>query len=113
MRWPIDDQGDQDLAGRLFSLGVGRQVRERLLLERSIARRHGFRCFADYFTARRRRGWGLDRLAQETGQTRDWVRGVMRRYGVGGNGAAPGQDRPVSAQVVAIATESNVRIDRP
>lgn len=83
MRWPIDDQSDQDLAGYLFGLGVGKQVRERLLLERSIARRHGFACFADYYGARRERGWGLDRLAQETGQTRDWVRGVMRRYGSG------------------------------
>ncbi|MHB8589400.1 MAG: hypothetical protein ACYDA0_11180 [Candidatus Dormibacteraceae bacterium] len=83
MRWPIDDQGDQDLAGYLFGLGIGRQVRERLLLERSIANRHGFDCFADYFAARRARGWGLDRLAQETGQTRDWVRGGMRRYGSG------------------------------
>lgn len=83
MRWPIDDNGDHDLAGYLFRLGLGRQVRERLLLERRIAKRHGFACFADYYTARRARGWGLDRLAQETGQTRDWVRGVMRRYGAG------------------------------
>src|ERR1700676_496 len=88
MRWPIDDRSDQDLAGYLFGLGVGKQVRERLLLERSIARRHGFACFADYFTARRARGWGLDRLAHETGQTRDWVRGVMRRYGAGATPAA-------------------------
>jgi len=80
MRWPIDDRSDQDLAA------VGKQVRERLLLERSIARRHGFACFADYFVARRERGWGLDRLAHETGQTRDWVRGVMRRYGSGAAG---------------------------
>ena len=80
MRWPIDDNGDHDLAGYLFRLGLGRQVRERLLLERRIAKQHGFACFADYYAARRAQGWGLDRLAQETGQTRDWVRGVMRRY---------------------------------
>jgi hypothetical protein len=110
MRWPIDDTTDQDLAGRLFNLGVGRQVRERLLLERSIAKRHGFLCFADYYMARRRRGWGLDRLAQETGQTRDWVRGVMRRYGPGGS-RGQGQDRPVSAQVVAVATELSSQTD--
>src|SRR5258708_13298023 len=83
MRWPIDDNGDHDLAGYLFRLGLGRQVRERLLLERRIAKRHGFACFADYYTARRARGWGLDRLAQETGQTRDWGGGVVRRYGAG------------------------------
>jgi hypothetical protein len=90
MRWPIDDRTDHDLAGRLFGLGVRRQVRERLLLERSIAMSHGFGCFADYFMARRERGWGLDRLARETGQTRDWVRGVMRRYGAGGSGGSAG-----------------------
>jgi hypothetical protein len=83
MRWPIDDTGNQNLAGHLAQLGVGKQVRERLLLERRIAMRHGFACFADYYLARRARGWGLNRLAQETGQTRDWVRGVMRRYGPG------------------------------
>lgn len=83
MRWPIDDRRDQDLAGHLVRLGVQKQVRERLLLERSIAIRHGFACFADYYLARRARGWGLNRLAQDTGQTRDWVRGVMRRYGPG------------------------------
>jgi len=80
MRWPIDDRSDQDFASYLVGLGARKQIRERLLLERSIARRHGFACFADYFTARRACGWGLDRLAHETGQTRDWVRGVMRRY---------------------------------
>src|ERR1700687_2910547 len=85
MRWPIDDNSDQDLAGYLYPNGLGKQVRQRLLLERSIARRHGFACFADYYVARRARGWGLNRLAQETGQTRDWVRGVMRRYGPGAN----------------------------
>jgi hypothetical protein len=83
MRWPIDDRSDQDLAAYLYGLGVGKQVKERLLLERNIAMRHGFACFADYFMARREWGWGLDRLAHETGQTRDWVRGVMRRYGPG------------------------------
>jgi hypothetical protein len=87
MRWPIDDNGDHDLTGYLFRLGLGRQVRERLLLERSIARRLGHACFADYYAARRAQGWGLDRLAHETGQTRDWVRGVMRRYGSGTPGA--------------------------
>jgi hypothetical protein len=87
MRWPIDDRSDQDLTGYMFDLGLGKQARDRLLLERSIARRHGFACFADYFIARRERGWGLDRLAQETGQTRDWVRGVMRRYGPNAAGA--------------------------
>ena len=86
MRWPIDDRSDQDLAGYLVGLGAGKQIRERLMLERSIARRHGYACFADYFTARRARGWGLDRLAHETGQTRDWVRGVMRRYRSGAAG---------------------------
>lgn len=89
MRWPIDDNSDQDLAGYLHPNGLGKQVRQRLLLERSIARRHGFACFADYYVARRARGWGLNRLAQETGQTRDWVRGVMRRYGPGTAGLAP------------------------
>jgi hypothetical protein len=83
MRWPIDDGSNQDLAGHLAQTGVGKQVRERLLLERRIALRHGFACFADYYLARRARGWGLNRLAHETGQTRDWVRGVMRRYGRG------------------------------
>jgi hypothetical protein len=53
MRWPIDDKTEQDLAGRLFSVRVGKQVQERLLLERSIAKRHGFLCFADYYMARR------------------------------------------------------------
>jgi hypothetical protein len=81
MRWPIDDGSNQDLAGHLVQLRVASQVRDRLLLERLIATRHGFACFADYYQARRARGWGLNRLAQETGQTRDWVRGVMRRYG--------------------------------
>ena len=90
MRWPIDDKTEQDLAGRLFGPRVGKQVQERLLLERSIAKRHGFLCFADYYIARRRCGWGLDRLALETGQTRDWVRGVMRRYGPGRSSAEPG-----------------------
>ena len=90
MRWPIDDKTEQDLAGRLFGPRVGKQVQERLLLERSIAKRHGFLCFADYYIARRRCGWGLDRLALETGQTRDWVRGVMRRYGTGRRSAEPG-----------------------
>ncbi|MHB8612413.1 MAG: hypothetical protein ACYDAL_08285 [Candidatus Dormibacteraceae bacterium] len=113
MRWPIDDKADQDLAGRLFSLRAGKQVRERLLLERSIADRHGFPCFADYYLARRQRGWGIDRLAQETGQTRDWVRGVTRRYGSGGGSAGQDQASPVSAHVVALLTESNVRIDSP
>jgi hypothetical protein len=89
MRWPIDDNSEQDLAGYLDPHGLHKQVRERLLLERSIARRHGFACFADYYAARRARGWGLNRLAQETGQTRDWVRGVMRRYGPGIAGMAP------------------------
>ena len=89
MRWPIDDNSDQDLAGYLYPNGLGKQVRQRLLLERSIARRHGFACFADYYVARRARGWGMNRLAQETGQTRDWVRGVMRRYGPGTVGMAP------------------------
>jgi|ERR1700682_4864296 len=83
MRWPIDDKRDQDLAGYLVRHRIGKPVRERLLLERSIATRHGFACFADYYLARRARGWGLNRLAQETGQTRDWVRGVIRRYGPG------------------------------
>jgi hypothetical protein len=82
MRWPIDDQSDQDLAGYLFDLGVGKQVRERLFLERSIARRHGFACFADYFVARRARGWGLDRLAQQTGQTRGPRRDAPLRLGL-------------------------------
>lgn len=83
MRWPIDDNSDRDLGAYLFQPGLGKQVRERLLLERSIAKRHGFACFADYYMARRARGWGMNRLAQDTGQTRDWVRGVMRRYGPG------------------------------
>jgi hypothetical protein len=113
MRWPIDDKSDQELAGHLLALRVGKQVRERLFLEHSIARRHGFACFADYFAARRTRGWGLDRLAQDTGQTRDWVRGVMRRYGSASSPIGYAPLRPVSAQVVADATESNVRIDSP
>jgi hypothetical protein len=88
MQWPIDDQRDQDPA--VFPLGRGArvQVRERLLLERSIAKRHGFACFADYFVDRRAQGWGLNRLAHETGQTRDWVRGVIRRYGASRAGGA-------------------------
>lgn len=81
MHWPIDDRGDQDPAVYLYANGVGRQVRERLILERAIAIRHGFACFLDYYAARRGQGWGLDRLARETGQTRWWVRGSVRRYG--------------------------------
>ena len=84
---------------REFLAALGRQVRERLLLERRIAMRHGFGCFADYFADRRVQGWGLNRLARETGQTRDWVRGVMRRYGApsanGAGAARPGTPRPV------------------
>ncbi len=80
MPWPIDDQRDQDPAVSLVGADHRRQIRERLLLERSIAERHGFAFFADYFADRRRKDWGLNRLAHETGQTRDWVRGVMRRY---------------------------------
>jgi hypothetical protein len=57
VRWPVDDLSEQDLASHLVDLGVGKQVRERLLLERSIVRRHGFACFADFFTARRALGW--------------------------------------------------------
>src|SRR3982074_689193 len=88
MRWPIDDNGDHDLGGYLFRLGLGRQVRERLLLERRIANEPWFACFADYYAGRRARGWALDRLAQETGQTRDWMRGVMSRYGTGTPGVS-------------------------
>jgi hypothetical protein len=80
MRWPIDDKRDYDPNGSLFRVDLQRQVRERLALERRIAKRLGFACFADYYAARRAEGWGLDRLARETGQTRNWVRGVMRRY---------------------------------
>ena len=80
MPWPIDDyRGDEPLAD-LLSRNLGSHVRDRLLLERSIAARHGFACFADYYAARRAEGWGLNRLARDTGQTREWVRGVMRRY---------------------------------
>src|SRR5258708_8735044 len=86
MRWPIDDRTDHDLAGRLFGLGVRRQVRERLLLERSIARRHGFACFPDYFMARRERGWGLDPPARETRQPTTWSPVPIPR-------AAPGASR--------------------
>src|SRR4030088_3138785 len=87
MRWPIDDKKDYDPNGALFRIDLQRQIRERLALERRIAKRLGFACFADYYAARRAQGWGLDRLAQETGQTRDWVRGVMRRYPSSPNGA--------------------------
>jgi hypothetical protein len=87
MPWPIDDQRDQDPAVYLVGPDYRKQVRERLLLERSIAKRHGFACFADYFAHRRAQGWGLNRLAHETGQTRDWVRGVMRRYAALGTNA--------------------------
>src|SRR5258708_34394489 len=83
MRWPIDDNGDHDLAGYLFRLGLGRQVRERLLLERRIAKRHGFACFADYYTARRARGWGLDRLRHGAGPRREWGRGGVPGVGDG------------------------------
>lgn len=78
MSWPIDDRTrDLDAAQAVLSA----PIRERLALERRLAERFGFACFADYFADRRARAWGLDRLAHETGQTRDWVRGVMRRYG--------------------------------
>jgi hypothetical protein len=40
-------------AVHIFGLGVGKQVSDRLMLERSIARRQGFACFADYYVARR------------------------------------------------------------
>lgn len=81
MPWPIDDRPDEDPAHYALPPALGRQVRDRLLLERRIARLHGFACFADYYADRRAMGWGLNRLARETGQSRDWVRGVMRRYG--------------------------------
>jgi hypothetical protein len=81
MPWPIDDQPDEDPSVYLMKPSLTRPARARLQLEREIARGHGFACFADYYADRRSRGWGLDRLARETGQTRDWVRGVMRRYG--------------------------------
>ena len=77
MHWPIDVQSD-----RAPGAVPNSRARARLELERSIATVHGFACFADYFADRRRRGWGIDRLARETGQTREWVRGVMRRYRV-------------------------------
>jgi hypothetical protein len=92
--WPRDDNRDEDPATATLPPALGRHVRERLVLERRIARRFGFLCFADYYADRRAQGWGLNRLARETGQTRDWVRGVVRRYDArGANGArAPGTD---------------------
>src|ERR1700738_5170839 len=93
MPWPIDDRRDQDPVLHLAGPDLRRHVRERLLLERSIAKRHGFGCFADYFAHRRAQGWGLNRLAHETGQTRDWVRGVMRRYGTLGVAAVRAGDQ--------------------
>src|SRR5712692_10138128 len=65
MPWPIDDQRDQDPVVHLVGPDLRPRVRERLWLERSIAKRHGLGCFADYFADRRAQGWGLNRLAHE------------------------------------------------
>ncbi|MDQ6771659.1 MAG: hypothetical protein M3024_01515 [Candidatus Dormibacteraeota bacterium] len=81
MAWPIDDGSDDGWPHFGPRAGLTRPARERLALERRIALSLGFRCFADYYSDRRARGWGLNRLSRETGQTRDWVRGAMRRYG--------------------------------
>lgn len=80
MPWPLDDEPDRDPATHAFSPGLTKPARDRLVLERRIARRMGFSCFADYYADRRGLGWGINRLARETGQTREWVLGVMRRY---------------------------------
>ncbi len=89
MRWPIDDRPEQDPAGYSLEPPLTRAARERLVLERAIARRLGFTCFAEYYRQRRSLGWGINRLTRETGQTRDWILGVMRRYGGGaGSGTA-------------------------
>ena len=52
---------------------------ERLRQEEAIAAQLGFACFDEYFKTRRAQGWGYNRIARETGQTRDWVRGCRRR----------------------------------
>ena len=52
---------------------------ERLRQEEAIAVQLGFASFDEYFKARRAQGWGYNRIARETGQTRDWVRGCRRR----------------------------------
>ncbi len=94
MRWPIDDRPEQDPAGYALAPPLTRAARERLVLERSIARRLGFACFAEYYRQRRSLGWGINRLRRETGQTRDWILGVMRRYGgAAGSGAADEEER--------------------
>lgn len=91
MRWTTDAIAGADPSVVPLPRGADRRMRERLVLERRIALEHGFACFADYFADRRGRGWGLDRLARETGQSRDWMRGVVRRYGRERSGAgAPG-----------------------
>lgn len=52
---------------------------ERLRQEQAIAVELGFASFDEYFKTRRAEGWGYTRIARETGQTRDWVRGSRRR----------------------------------
>jgi hypothetical protein len=80
MAWPIDNKAGKEAVDYLADPLLQRRVRERLQEEHGIAVRMGFGCFAEYFADRRARGWGLNRLARETGQTKDWIRGVMRRY---------------------------------
>lgn len=79
MRWPIDT-ADADPQLRELPASLGPRARARIVDERRIASRLGFASFADYYRDRRLKGWGLNRLARETGQSRDWVRGAVRRY---------------------------------
>ena len=63
----------------------------RLAEEQAIALRLGFETFEAYIRERRAAGWGYQRLAKETGRTREWVRGSLRRLeprGSGGVGSA-------------------------
>lgn len=53
--------------------------RQRLQQEQDIAERLGFPDFESYFRTRRAQGWGYLRLASETGQSREWVRGARYR----------------------------------
>ena len=52
----------------------------------------GFASFDEYFKTRRSEGWGYNRIARETGQTRDWVRGCRRR--LENVSRRPAADRP-------------------
>jgi hypothetical protein len=47
--------------------------------EDEMGRRLGFPDFGSYFRHRRSQGWGYDRIAKETGLSKDCIRGARRR----------------------------------